>query len=523
MPWVLTIGARMTFQGYLRIVRERWKIIALAITIGLIGALAIFLVRPPEYTAKVSLYVSAQVGNDPQQAYQGAQLSEQRVKSYNELVTSARVLDETIRRLGLRTSPDRLAQQVTATSALDSVIINIAATDTVPQQAATIANTVGTVVTEVVAELERPASPNGVAPVAVRIVQPAQVPESPSSTGLPATLTIGLLAGLVVGFGSALLRNAVDTSVKSVDTLSLATGAPNLGVIAFDPKVPDRPLTVQDDPQSPRAEAFRQLRTNLQFIDVDQPRKVILVTSSVPAEGKTTTVANLAIALSSMGTDVLVIEADLRRPKLSDILGLDRSVGLTRVLAGRTRLAEAVQPWGGGAFDVLSSGPIPPNPSELLGSNQMQATLDEARASYDVVLVDTPPLLPVTDAAAIAPATDGAVIVCRFKQTTRPQLEAAVKALRAVGAEPLGTFFTMAPNRGPLAYTSYTSYYSSEVAAARTTDGSRAKASGTEGRSRPPAPTPRSVSSSDIRLGRNPGAETTTPAPARRDGRPDRP
>ncbi|RZT87915.1 capsular exopolysaccharide synthesis family protein [Pseudonocardia sediminis] len=456
----------MTVQDYLRVVRERWLVIVLAVVLGLIGALAAFLVRPPEYTAQLSLYVSAQVGDNPQQAYQGAQLSEQRVKSYNELVTSDRVTSETIRRLGLDQTPEQLASHLTATSALDSVIINIAVTEESPEQAASIANTVGTVVTQVVDELERPAAPNGIAPVAVRVVQPAPIPDQPSSTGLPVTLALGLLAGLAVGVGAAFVRNALDTSVKTVEQLSASAGAPNLGAIAFDSKVLEKPLTVQDDPQSARAEAFRQLRTNLQFIDVDNPRKVILVTSSMPGEGKTTTVANLAIALSSMGTRLLVIEGDLRRPKLSAMLGLDRSVGLSGVLSGRVRLSQAVQPWGGGAFDVLSTGPTPPNPAELLGSNQMRALLDEARSSYDIVLIDTPPLLPVTDAAAIAPATDGAVIVCRFRQTTRPQVEAAAQALRSVSVEPLGTVFTMVPDSGPLAYAKYNSYYSAEVAAA---------------------------------------------------------
>lgn len=456
----------MTVQEYLRVLRERWLVIVIAVVVGVAGAAAVYLVRPAEYTAQVSLYVSAQVGDNPQQAYQGAQLSEQRVKSYNELVTGDRVMGETVQRAGLAESPGQLATRVTATSALDSVIINIAVTDESPQQAARVANTVGTVVTEVVDELERPAAPNAVPPVAVRAVQPAPVPTDPSSTGLPVALGLGLLAGLAVGVGVAFMRNALDTSVKSVESLNQAADAPNLGTVAYDAEVPDKPLTVQVDPQSPRAEAFRQLRTNLQFVDVDRPRKVVLVTSSVPSEGKTTTVANLAIALAAAGSRVLVIEADLRRPKLSTLLGLDHTAGLTRVLSGRLRLDQAIQPWSGGSFDVLSSGPTPPNPSELLASNQMRTVLDAAREKYDIVLVDTPPLLPVTDAAAIGPATDGAVLVCRFRQTTLPQVEAAAQALGAVSVEVLGTVLTMVPGRGPMAYAKYDSYYSSEVARA---------------------------------------------------------
>jgi len=156
--------------------------------------------------------------------------------------------------------------------------------------------------------------------VAVRVVQPAPVPTAPSSTGLPVTLTLGLLAGLAVGVGGALARNALDTSVKALEQLREAANAPNLGTIAYDSDVPKRPLTVHEEPQSPRTEAFRQLRTNLQFVDVDNPRKVIVVTSSLPGEGKTTTLCNLAIALASAGSKVLVIEgtcADPRSPTCS--------------------------------------------------------------------------------------------------------------------------------------------------------------------------------------------------------------
>ena len=134
---------------------------------------------------------------------------------------------------------------------------------------------------------------------AVRVVEPAAVPTTPSSTGLPVTLVLGLLGGAAVGVGLALARNAMDTSIKSVEQLRNAAGAPNLGTIAYDTKIPKQPLTVHEAPQSPRAEAFRQLRTNLQYVDVDSPCKVIVLTSALPGEGKTTSVCNLAIAMAA--------------------------------------------------------------------------------------------------------------------------------------------------------------------------------------------------------------------------------
>jgi succinoglycan biosynthesis transport protein ExoP len=449
----------VTIQDYLRVLREQWLVVLIAVVLGLAGAAAAFFVRPPEYTARLTMYVSSQGGDSTSAAYQGAQLSQQRVTSYVELVSSLRVSEDVVRRLRLIEAPEALSKRVTATSALDSVLIDVAVVDEDPARAAELANTVGEVFTGLVDELERPVEPGAPQAVAVRVVQPAAPPSTPSSTGLPVTLALGLLAGLAVGVGAALARNALDTSVKSPEHLRDAAGAPNLGTIAHDAQVPKRPLTVHEDPQSPRAEAFRQLRTNLQFVDVDNPNKVIVVTSSMPSEGKTTTIVNLAIALAAAGSRVLLIEADLRRPKAADLLGLERTAGLTSVLSGRAHAEQVIQPWGGGVFDVLTSGPLPPNPSELLASRHMEEMLRELREQYDVMLIDTPPLLPVTDAAAVAPATDGALLVCRFKQTTRTQVEMAVQALDAVSAPLLGTVFTMVPSSGPLAYAQYNAYY----------------------------------------------------------------
>jgi len=452
----------VTIRDFLRVIREQWLVVLVCFALGLSGAAAVFFLRPAEYTAKLTMYVSSQGGDTTSAAYQGAQLSQQRVSSYVQLVSSRRVSEDVIRELRLTETPEDLSEQIVASSAIDSVLIDIAVVDQSPKRAAALANAVGKVFTGLVNELERPLT-TGVTPaVAVRVVQPAAEPIVPSSTGLAVTLALGLVAGLVVGVCGAFIRNALDIVVKSPDQLRSAAGAANLGTIAHDSGVPKRPLTVHEDPHSPRSEAFRQLRTNLQFVDVDRPRKVILITSSMPSEGKTTTLVNLAIAMASAGNRVLVVDADLRRPKVTDLLGLERTIGLTSVLSGRVRTEHVIQSWGGGAFDVLASGPLPPNPSELLASKHMEVMLDDLRREYDVVLIDSPPLLPVADAAAVAPATDGAILVCRFKQTTRTQVASAVAALSAVSAPLLGTVLTMVPSSGPHAYAQYNSYYRSE-------------------------------------------------------------
>jgi capsular exopolysaccharide synthesis family protein len=273
-------------------------------------------------------------------------------------------------------------------------------------------------------------------------------------------LALGLLGGLMIGAGAALARHLLDTTVTSADQLTALAEAPNLTTIGYARAVRRRPLTVHELPDAPRAEAFRQLRTNLRFVDLDNHHKVIVVTSPLPAEGTTTTTLNLAIALASGGEKVLVVEADLRRPDAARLLGLASTVGLTSVLTYGVPLDQAIQPWRDGV-DLLASGPLPPNPAELLGSMHMAALLAEVGSWYDTVLVDTPPLLPVTDAAAIAPAADGVLLVTRFRKTTREQVAAAVAAISSVSVPLLGTVLNMVPRRGPRACARYHTYYAS--------------------------------------------------------------
>jgi capsular exopolysaccharide synthesis family protein len=340
------------------------------------------------------------------------------------------------------------------------VLIDVGVTDPNARQATAIVNGVSAAFVRLVDELERPVTAGAVPPVTVRVVRPASVPQQPSSPQLPVMLALGLLGGLVLGAGAALARHLLDTTVKSAEQLGELAKAPNLTTVGYDGAVRKRPLTVHEPSDAPRAEAFRRLRTNLRFVDVDNHHKVVVVTSPLPADGKTTTTLNLAIALASSGQKVLVVEADLRRPGAAKLLGLASTVGLTSVLSYGVGLEQAIQPWTGGV-DLLASGPLPPNPAELLSSRHMAALLAEVRPWYDTVLIDTPPLLPVTDAAAVAPAADGVLLVTRFRRTTRDQVAAAVAAISAVSVPLLGTVFNMVPRRGARAYARYHAYYAS--------------------------------------------------------------
>ncbi len=445
----------LTLREYARLLRKRWLLILLLMVIGGGAAYGVSYLQKPVYQAQTQLFVSAASdGSGISDAYQGGLFTEQRVKSYAQIIDSPKVLGPAITQLGLTIDPNELAQHVSATAPLDTVLIDVKVDDPSPQRAMDLANTISSVFSSQVANLET--STGGTAQVKVTTVRDATLPTTPISPRTKINVAIGVLLGLLIGVGIAILRETLDTTVKKVEDLHEITEAATLGLVAYDSDAAKRPLVVHLDPHSSRSESFRTLRTNLQFVDIDHPPRTVVITSAVPGEGKSTTACNLAITLAQAGIRVALVEGDLRRPKVADYLGLEGSVGLTSVLIGRATLDEALQGWGRGGLSVLASGPVPPNPSELLGSGHMVALLRQLQQRFDVVLIDAPPLLPVTDAAVLTRICDGAVLVVRFGKTKREQVEQAVEALRNVDARLLGSVLNMSPSRGPEAGGYYT-------------------------------------------------------------------
>jgi capsular exopolysaccharide synthesis family protein len=248
----------------------------------------------------------------------------------------------------------------------------------------------------------------------------------------------------------------LDRSLTEQEDAVRLGGAPVIGVVFRDDTLGRRR---PDERQSGRAaEQYRQLRSNLQFLNVDAPPRVVMVSSAVPSEGKTTTVVNLAIALADAGHRVTVVDADLRRPKVTETLDLMPGVGLTNVLAGTAAVEEVVQRFGDRDLFVIGAGPTPPNPGELLGSGQMHLLLEKLRSENDYVLVDAAPLLPVADSWGLAAHTDGVVLVVRHGRTRKEQFAEAAAAVRRVGSTALGTVMTVVPLRGELAAAHAQSY-----------------------------------------------------------------
>lgn len=434
----------MELKDYWRTVRRRWRVVVVCFVTALIGAALLTWQSTPQYSSSTRLFVSTSE-SDTSAAYTGNLFASQRVTSYADLVTSRQLAERVSAALTESTDPDDLREQVEATVVPETVILEISATDPDPAMARDIAQAYAEELTQLVEDLETPKGSSN-ALIKATIVDDAQESTDPISPQPLRNLGLAAVLGLLLGLGLAVARELLDTSITASEDVAAVTGAPILGNIFSDDSAKRAPLEVLQQ-ATPWAEAFRVLRTNMQYVEVDEDQKVIVVTSSLPGEGKSTVAVNLAITLSLANQRVALIECDLRRPLIAERLDIDGAVGTTSVLIGKISLAEALQSYGDSGLRVLACGPIPPNPSELLQSHAMERLLTDLRSEFDVVILDAPPLLPVTDAALLATQADGAVVVTRHGSTTRDQLTHAVERLDSVDAKVLGVVINMAPHR----------------------------------------------------------------------------
>lgn len=458
MCYYLRDTYNVELRDYIRILHKSWALIVAATLAGLgLGALASILATP-QYESKTQLYVSVRSDNSATgDLVQGTNFARQIVGSYVDVIKTSVVLDPVIEQLNLDMTSGELAQYVTTSSPLNTVLINISATSSDAEQAAQIANAVGASFKEVVQTKLEVTNADGKSPVQLTTTQKAVKATTPTSPNTKMNLALGLLVGLSLGVGAAILRSVLDTRIHSLHDIELITDKPLLGGIAFDPETKTRPLIVHADPRNPRAESFRSLRTNLQFLNVGGGTKSFVVTSAGPSEGKSTTSANLAISLAETGARVVLIEGDLRLPKVSEYMGIESGAGLTDVLIGKAELADVMHRWGRGQLYMLPAGRVPPNPSELLGSLAMDRVLEQLNGQFDYVLIDAPPALLVTDAAVVGKKTSGLIMVVASGSTKKQGFEAAVRTLETAGTNILGVIVTMLPTKGPDSY-GYGSY-----------------------------------------------------------------
>lgn len=440
----------MQLREVLAALRAAWWLPFIGVGVGGVAALVVSLLQSPLHTSSTQLFVSTRDSASTSEAFQGSQFSQERVTSYARLITGEELAGRVIERLNLDVRPADLSDRITATVGTGTVLIDVTVTDEFPERAALIADAIGDEFTAFVTELETPDGA-GASPVKVTVTDQPEAASAPSSPQTLRNVALGLLIGLFVGAGLAILRARLDRTVKDPDDASELAGAPVIGTVLRDDELEKR-HTIDRTGTSPTAEDYRQLRNNLQFLNVDEPPKVIMVTSAIPSEGKTTAVVNLGLALADAGRTVTIIEADLRRPKVTRYLGMVGGVGLTNILAGTAEIDEVVQKYGGGGgLSVIAAGPTPPNPGELLASSHMLSLVEKLRGENDYVLIDAPPLLPVADSSGLAVMMDGVLLSVRYGSTTKDQLRQAATTLERVGAKTLGVILNIVPLKAELA------------------------------------------------------------------------
>jgi polysaccharide biosynthesis transport protein len=473
-------GTEPSFRTYLHILRQRkWWVGAIAV-LGLAASLAFSLTAHKEYSATAQLLVQPTVDTS------GAQqpVTQTDVQTELQLVTSAPV-QQTVRNR-LKSTPAVSAAEVGQTNVMAitaisgtpsraSLIANVYATAFVQYQQAVASRSLttaeaqlrsqissvelqisslrgNTTSTEAGALLNQEAvlkeqlaqmQVSGATETGdVALVTPASTPVSPTSPKPVQDALLGFAAGLALGLAVAFVRDSFDDRLTSKEATERAAGAP---VLAMTPLVPSwrrqKPLVVTvAEPNSPAAESYRSLRTSLQFARQEQQLRSVVVTSPGPSEGKTATLANLGVVFAQAGERVVLVSCDLRKPRIGAFFGLDEEAGLTGVLLDQRTLEETVLPVPG--FDRLSllpAGPVPPNPAELLDSARARDIFQRLRDQYDLVLIDSPPVLPVTDAAILSRHADATLMLAAAGQTRQSDLHRAVEKLDQVGVTILGT------------------------------------------------------------------------------------
>ena len=434
----------MDLRQFLGILRARWKFVVVTVGLGALFTTGLLLAIPPTYASTATLFISTP-STGVTDTYSATVTVGQRAQSYADLAREPEVLERVAQRLDVDLSPSQLADQIQTSVIESTLLLRVDATADSPELAQQIASVESDEIIRLVKNLETPTDEDIPAPIIARVAGKASFSSDPVAPNIPLNLGIGLLVSLLVGVTGALLRDLLDTSVKTSEDVEDMTDNALMATLPYDPVVRKNPLSIEEGSGS-LAEAFRVLRTNLQFSNLDATRQMILVTSAVPDEGKTFVATNLAISMAKSGRSVLLIDADFRNPGVADLLGLENSVGSITVLLGRATLEQATQEHVSGV-SFLGTGPKPPNPSEVLDTQAMRDLMSVVRADYDVVIVDAPPILPVADAAVLLTEVDGALLLTRYGSTSREQLRQAVTRISAVGGRLFGTVLNRTPRK----------------------------------------------------------------------------
>lgn len=426
-------------RDFLLVLRTRWLIVVGCILVVTGVAAALTYSQTPLYTAQAKFYLAAKPNSSQKDAIAYV-VTPQDLNTYVAVLGSPTVMDPLRQSLGL---PPGTPINVSASATGETAILQVTAVDADPQRAADIANATGDALAAAADQFTTLLRDTGTE-IEAKSVTPATTPTVPTSPNPQRNLLLGAFAGLLVGIGIAFVRHTLDTKVREEADIRPFSKEPMLGALPMDKAKTDQ-VTIDRDPHSGYAEAIRRLRTNLMFVDVTTAKHSFIVTSAMPGEGKTTTTVNLAMAMATTGGKVLLIDGDLRNPSVARTLGIEGGAGLTTVLLGQAGVDDVVQRWRDTSLHVLTAGAIPPNPSELLGSEPMRELFDKLAHEFDFILIDSPPVVPVVDAVLLDRLTGGTLMVVASHKTKKRDLASAVKQLDTVGAKLVGFALNFVP------------------------------------------------------------------------------
>lgn len=434
----------MELKELIDLARRNWLILCLVTALGAGAGGALSALSTPEYEARSQIFVAVNGGDSVTDLAQGNTFSERRVSSYVSLATSSDVLERVASDPNVDRSVGQLRSSVSVSSPSQTVLIDITANDVDPETASKIAEATARALIGAVEKVE---GGSEASLVKMSIVEHAVTPTSPSSPNSIRNVALGAALGMLAGATFVAFRRLLDTKVRDRESLSTVTDLAVLATLSENRQISREPLFVVNEPHSPRAEQLRHLRTQLQFTSLGGSHQTILVTSSTAGEGKSSTSIDLALIMAEAGGRVLIIDADLRRPRVADYLGMEGSVGLTTVLAGRVTTDAAIQPVGGtNGFDILASGRIPPNPTELLASDQMRELLQELSRRYETIIIDAAPVLPVADPTILAGLATGVMLVVSVDgRVRRDEVAETLNKLSAANPRILGITLNRVP------------------------------------------------------------------------------
>lgn len=492
----------MTLRDYAGVVDRRKWVVILAVLFATLAALALTALQTPIYSTSSEVLVQPR-GQDGLFESQVINLNDRAIQTEIQVIEGQAVQQRVQDELGLASEPP----DANASAVGDTDVISIAVRDPSASNAATLANAYASAYIDVRREqaVDELLSASAEVQIAIdglqaeideldeddprrnglvaqlsnfnttldqlrvdaalrtggaAVIKSAEVPTTPVEPTPTRTAVLAAVVGLLIGLGAAFLLDHLDDKVRSEDDLEAAAGQPVLAVVPVDPPPNNLPVAISR-PSDEAVEAYRGLRTNVQFLRLDRPINVIQVTSSMAGEGKTTTSANLAVVLAQAGHRVALVDADLRRPRIHEVFGIPQSPGFTDLLLGTEarHTVSHIDIDGINRLSIYPSGAVPSNPSELLSGRRTAKLLAEMGDYYDVVIVDSAPVLPVSDSVALAGSVDGVIVVAQAGRVTGDNMADTIDRLSRVSAPVLGLVLNQAAKSatGSYAYGGYNS------------------------------------------------------------------